>query len=182
MKVEPQYIPEVLHVTPKKFGDERGFFSELYREQALAEFGVPAFVQHNLSRSSKGVLRGLHFQLSDAPLGKFVRCLRGQIFDVAVDIRQGSPTYGRWVGVALSAEALNALYVPDGFAHGFCALSETVDVLYMQTGYYAPDRERSILWNDATIAIEWPITKPILSDKDAAAPQLADVENDFRFR
>lgn len=179
MKVEPQRIPEVLLVTPKKFGDARGFFSELYRAEALAEYDVPPMLQHNLSRSAKGVLRGLHYQLSDSPLGKLVRCVAGVIFDVAVDIRRGSPTYGQWVGAELDAESLRALYVPPGFAHGFCCLSDTADVLYMQTGYYAPDRERGIRWNDPTVAVQWPIEAPTLSERDQKAPLLGDAENDF---
>ncbi len=170
MKVEPQSIPEVLLVTPKKFGDERGFFSELYRAESLAEHGVPPMVQHNLSRSAKGVLRGLHYQLSDAPLGKLVRCLSGRVYDVAVDIRQGSPTYGQWVGCELASDSLQALYVPEGFAPGFCCLSASADVLYMQTGYYAPQRERSIRWDDPTLAVSWPIDTPVLSDEDQRAP------------
>ncbi|MEO1302762.1 MAG: dTDP-4-dehydrorhamnose 3,5-epimerase [Myxococcota bacterium] len=179
MNIEPQEIPEVLLITPKKFGDDRGFFSELYRAAPLAEHNVPGMVQHNLSRSTKGVLRGLHYQLSDAPLGKLVRCLAGSIFDVAVDIRQGSPSYGQWVGVELDAQSLRALYVPEGFAHGFCATSETADVLYMQTGYYSPQHERSIRWDDPSLEVKWPVTKPTLSGKDADAPRLADAENDF---
>jgi len=179
VQVEPQKIPDVLLVTPKKFGDERGFFSELYRESVLHEHGVPPFVQHNLSRSSRGVLRGLHFQLAAAPLGKFVRCLAGRIFDVAVDIRRQSPTYGQWVGAELDAETLRALYVPAGFAHGFCCLSDTADVLYLQTGYYRPDLERGIRWDDPAIGIEWPLDEPTLSDKDKVAKSLAEVEHDF---
>ncbi|MEM6533788.1 MAG: dTDP-4-dehydrorhamnose 3,5-epimerase [Myxococcota bacterium] len=179
MNIEPQEIPDVLLLTPKKFGDDRGFFSELFRAEPLAEYGVPAMVQHNLSRSAKGVLRGLHYQLSAQPLGKLVRCLAGRIFDVAVDIRRESPTYGQWVGAELDSEALQALYVPPGFAHGFCALTETVDVLYMQTGYYSPEHERGFIWNDPDIGVEWPIEDPTLSEKDATAPFLKDAENDF---
>ena len=179
MKIEPQKVPEVLLLTPKKFGDERGFFSELLRVGPLTDYGVPPMLQHNLSRSSKGVLRGLHYQLRAAPLGKLVRCLAGRIFDVAVDVRRSSPTYGHWVGAELNGESLQALYVPEGFAHGFCALTDTVDVLYMQTGYYSPEHERGVIWNDPDIGIDWPVSHPTLSSKDSAAPRLTDAENDF---
>lgn len=182
MRIEPQSIPEILLVTPTKLGDDRGYFAELYREALLGDYGVAAMVQHNFSRSSKGVLRGLHYQLSSAPLGKLIHCLAGRIFDVAVDIRRGSPSYGEWFGIELAPESMCALYVPEGFAHGFCALTDIADVFYSQTGYHAPEFERGIRWNDPTLDIQWPTEHPKLSAKDAAAPGLADADNDFDYR
>lgn len=172
-------LPEVLIVEPKIFGDDRGFFFESYNASAFAEeTGIFAnFVQDNHSKSSKGVLRGLHYQISQ-PQGKLVRAVEGAIFDVAVDIRRGSQTFGDWVGVELSAENKKQLWVPPNFAHGFLVVSETAQVLYKTTDYYAPRHDRSIRWNDKDIAISWPdvgIT-PQLSEKDVNAAALRQAE------
>jgi dTDP-4-dehydrorhamnose 3,5-epimerase len=175
----PQRIPEVLLVGYEKAGDERGFFSETYRADAFTAAGIPPLVQDNHSRSRQGVLRGLHFQKSPHVLGKLVRCARGCIFDVAVDLRQRSPTYGQWVGAELGEDSRTMLWIPVGFAHGFCTLTDVAEVLYRQTDYYAPELERSIRWNDPAIGIRWPVAAPVLSGRDAAAPSLADVDNEF---
>jgi dTDP-4-dehydrorhamnose 3,5-epimerase len=167
-------LPGVLLIEPKVFADERGFFLETWNAARYAEAGLPAaFVQDNHSRSKRGVLRGLHYQQPN-PQGKLVRCSRGAIFDVAVDIRVGSPSFGKWFGVELSEENKRMLWVPEGFAHGFCALTDRADVLYKCTALYDGAADRSILWNDPDIGIEWPIANPQLSPKDAAAPRLKD--------
>jgi len=164
-------------VEPKVFGDERGFFLETFQSERYAvEAGIKLpFVQDNHSRSSKRVLRGLHFQKTK-PQGKLVSVVRGQVYDVAVDIRKGSPTYGQWVGITLSEENKTQLWVPPGFAHGFVVLSELADFVYKCTDYYDPSDEGSILWNDPDLAISWPIDNPILSNKDASADRLADLK------
>lgn len=175
MNVISTEIPEVLIIEPKIFGDDRGFFFESFNYKAFAEkTGVTAeFVQDNHSKSSKNVLRGLHYQLQQ-PQGKLLRVVSGEIFDVAVDIRKGSPTFGKWVGCMLSATNKQQLWVPAGFAHGFLVVSETAEVLYKTTEYYAPSHERCILWNDHDLAIDWPLdgAKPILSAKDNAGQTL----------
>jgi dTDP-4-dehydrorhamnose 3,5-epimerase len=177
MKISPTAIPDVVVLEPKVFGDARGFFLESYNEEAFrqATGTAQAFTQDNHSRSSKGVLRGLHYQ-TQQPQGKLVRVVRGAVFDVAVDIRPTSATFGKWVGVELSEENHRQLWVPPGLAHGFLVLSEVADFLYKTTDYYAPAYERSIAWNDPAIGIEWPLQfgSPVLSAKDAAAPTLAD--------
>jgi dTDP-4-dehydrorhamnose 3,5-epimerase len=179
---QPRDIPEVLLVKGRRFGDARGFFSETFRAEAFAAGGLPPLVQHNHSRSQRGVLRGLHYQLEPCPLGKLVRCARGAIFDVAVDVRRGSPTYGRWVAEELTDEENAMLWVPPGFAHGFLTLSEVADVIYMQSGYWSPDHERSLRWDDPEVAIDWPFTDGVqLSGKDAAAPRLADIDTNFKY-
>jgi dTDP-4-dehydrorhamnose 3,5-epimerase len=171
MKVTRTAIPDVLVIEPKVFGDARGFFFESFNERAFREAtGVDArFVQDNHSRSAKGVLRGLHYQLQQ-PQGKLVRVVRGAVFDVAVDIRRSSPTFGKWVGVELSEENHLQFWVPAGFAHGFVVLSDSADFLYKTTDYYAPQHERCILWNDADLGITWPVERfggaPQLSAKD----------------
>jgi len=177
MKVIPTAIPDVLILEPKVFGDERGFFYESYNKKALEECGIRAvFVQDNHSRSAKNVLRGLHYQIRQ-PQGKLVRVVEGEVFDIAVDIRQSSPTFGRWVGVQLSAKNKRMFWVPVGFAHGFVVLSEYAEFLYKATDYYAPEHERAIRWNDTDIAIEWPLkVEPILSEKDRAAKSFRDAE------
>ncbi len=169
MNEVPTRIPAVKLIEPKVFIDSRGLFFESYNQRTLAQFGIlDAFVQDNQSQSQHGVLRGLHYQI-EQPQGKLIRCLRGEIFDVAVDLRKSSPTFGQWVGVELSGENRRMLWIPSGFAHGFLVLSETADVLYKTTDFYAPKHERTILWNDPTIHIHWPIdTTPILSGKDLA--------------
>ncbi|HQS29789.1 MAG TPA: dTDP-4-dehydrorhamnose 3,5-epimerase [Halothiobacillus sp.] len=177
MKVTPTKIPDVLILEPEVFGDERGFFMESFNARKFAEAtGLDVqFVQDNHSRSAKGVLRGLHYQLQQ-PQGKLVRVVRGAVFDVAVDIRKHSATFGQWVGVELSAENHRQLWVPAGFAHGFLVLSETADFLYKTTDYYAPGHERCIRWDDPTIGIEWPINvPPALSGKDAQGDGLSSV-------
>ena len=170
MKVVPTEIPEVLIIEPKVFEDDRGFFFESFNRRAFAEkTGVEAdFVQDNHSRSSQNVLRGLHYQIQQ-PQGKLVRVVAGAVFDVAVDIRKSAPTFGKWVGCLLSAENKRLLWVPVGFAHGFLVVSQTAEVLYKTTDYYAPGQERCILWNDPDLAINWDLTAPpVLSAKDQA--------------
>ena len=177
MKITPTSLPEVLLIEPKVFGDARGFFYESWNERAFAAAGINAqFVQDNHSRSEQNVLRGLHYQIKQTQ-GKLIRAMAGSIFDVAVDIRRSSPRFGQWVGVHLSAQTHNALWVPAGFAHGFCVVSEFAEVLYKATDFYAPEHERSILWNDPAIGIVWPISgAPLLSPKDADAVPLASAE------
>ena len=167
MKATRLAIPEVVLIEPKVFGDARGFFFESFNQKAFndATGTNHQFVQDNHSRSAKGVLRGLHYQIQQ-PQGKLVRVVRGAVFDVAVDIRKSSPTFGRWVGAELSEDNQHQLWVPPGFAHGFVVLSDLADFLYKTTDYYAPQYERSILWNDSDLNIEWPIDDPILSIKD----------------
>ncbi|WNJ81158.1 dTDP-4-dehydrorhamnose 3,5-epimerase [Cedecea neteri] len=175
MNVIKTAIPEVLIFEPKVFGDDRGFFFESFSQRIFEEAvgRQVAFVQDNHSKSRKGVLRGLHFQKGEHAQGKLVRCTAGEVFDVAVDIRQGSATFGQWVGVHLSAENKRQLWIPEGFAHGFVTLSDTAEFLYKATQYYAPSAEGSILWNDESIGIDWPISQPPeLSAKDAVAPVL----------
>lgn len=174
MKVLPTEIPDVLVLEPRVFGDERGFFMETYNERSFAEkTGVVVnFVQDNHSRSSKNVLRGLHYQIQQAQ-GKLVRAVVGTIWDVAVDLRRSSPTFGQWVGCELSAENKRQFWVPPGFAHGFLVRSDMAEVLYKTTDFYAPQHERSLLWNDPELAIDWNLTEePILSDKDKAGQPL----------
>jgi len=179
MKVTPTAIPEVLLLEPKVFGDARGFFLESYNQKAFAEAtGITAsFVQDNHSRSSKGVLRGLHYQIRQ-PQGKLVRVVRGTVFDVAVDVRRSSPTFGKWVGVELSEDNQQQFWIPPGFAHGFLVLSEFADFLYKTTDYYAPQEERCIAWNDPELAIDWPLEggAAVLSQKDSAGASLAQAE------
>ena len=167
----------LLIIEPKVFGDARGFFYESWNEREFERVGVRAtFVQDNHSRSEKGVLRGLHYQIRQ-PQGKLVRVAEGEIFDVAVDVRRSSSTFGRWESVRLSAQARNMLWIPVGFAHGFCVLSDFAEVLYKATDYYAPEHERCILWSDPEIRIDWPLSgKPMLSHKDAAGVLLRDAE------
>ncbi len=176
MKATPLAIPEVVLIEPKVFGDERGFFYESYNQKAFeAAIGSKVeFVQDNHSRSVKGVLRGLHYQIEQAQ-GKLVRVVQGSVFDVAVDIRKSSPTFGQWVGAILSEENKHQLWVPAGFAHGFLVLSDTAEFLYKTTDYYAPEHERCIAWNDTELNIEWPLdTEPTLSVKDGQGLPLAD--------
>ena len=180
MNVISTSISEVLVIEPKVFGDSRGFFFESFNHKNFSQAtGLDVkFVQDNHSRSVKGVLRGLHYQIRQ-PQGKLVRVVRGQVFDVAVDIRRSSPTFGQWVGVELTEDNYRQLWVPPGFAHGFYVLSDTADFLYKTTDYYFPDLERSLLWNDSAIAVSWPIeaaVSPIISAKDKIAPKLADAE------
>ncbi|HHO68200.1 MAG TPA: dTDP-4-dehydrorhamnose 3,5-epimerase [Gammaproteobacteria bacterium] len=175
MKITPTRLPEVLLIEPDVFGDARGFFMESWHRRRFAGAGLDVnFVQDNHSRSGAGVLRGLHYQLQQ-PQGKLVRVVAGEVFDVAVDIRQGSPTFGQWTGEVLSEDNFRMLYVPPGFAHGFCVLSERADFLYKCTDYYNPGDEYGIAWDDPAIGIEWPGGPFILSDKDRANKPLADM-------
>jgi len=179
MKVIVAEIPDLLIIEPKVFGDDRGVFYESFNEQVWREAtGLEThFVQDNHSRSSRGVLRGLHYQLPPAAQGKLVRCVIGEVFDVAVDIRKGSKTFGKWVGEVLSAENKRQFWIPEGFAHGFLVLSETAEFLYKTTNYYCPEKERSIRWDDPALAISWPSDiSPVLSAKDAIAPLFRSAE------
>lgn len=179
MQVRPTAIPDVLLIEPKVYADDRGFFYESFNENRFRKAtGLDVrFVQDNHSRSVRGVLRGLHYQLPPAAQGKLVRCVVGEVFDVAVDIRRSSPTFGQWVGEYLSTENKRQLWIPAGFAHGFLTLSESAEFLYKTTGYYAPDSERILLWSDPDLAIAWPLHgKPRLAAKDAAGKTLAQVE------
>lgn len=175
-------IPEVILVTPKVFSDSRGFFMQNYQYSVFCENGIKdRFVQDNLSHSVKGVLRGLHYQKNPAAQAKLVSVIQGEIFDVAVDMRKDSPTYGKWVGEYLSSENKKSLYIPCGFAHGFCVLSDEVYFTYKVSHEYAPAEDRGFLWNDSDINILWPkeIENPILSEKDTNQPLLRDADNNF---
>lgn len=182
MKATKTALPDVLLLEPKIFGDARGFFLESYNRKVFAEAAGtnPDFVQDNHSRSGRGVLRGLHYQVRHAQ-GKLVRVVRGSVFDVAVDLRRSSPTFGKWAGVELSEDNQHQLWIPPGFAHGFLVLSETADFLYKTTDYYAGQHERCVAWNDPAIGIEWPLAQlggmdPLLSAKDNQASSLAEAE------
>ena len=178
MKVTPTTIPDVLIIEPKVFGDARGFFYESFNQKAFNEAtGLNAtFVQDNHSRSTKSVLRGLHYQIQN-PQGKLVRVTQGEVFDVAVDLRRSSPGFGKWVGVVLSADNKRQLWIPPGFAHGFVVTSESAEFLYKTTDYWYPEHERSLLWNDLVVGVEWPIEgEPQLAAKDLAGKWLAQAE------
>ncbi|MFP5109851.1 dTDP-4-dehydrorhamnose 3,5-epimerase [Neobacillus sp. C211] len=183
MNVIETSLPGVMIIEPELFGDHRGWFMETYSEGRLQEAGIDVkFVQDNQSFSAaKGTLRGLHYQLHPKAQTKLVRCTKGAIFDVAVDLRKGSHTYGKWFGIELSAENKRQLLIPKGFAHGFLTLSDEVEVQYKVDHLYTPECDRGIIWNDPTIGIEWPVVTPILSTKDEMAPFLADAENNFNF-
>ena len=179
MRFIPTTISDIIFIEPKVFGDERGFFMETYREDTFAEAGIPTkFVQDNHSGSRQGTLRGLHYQLRQAQ-GKLVRVIAGEVFDVAVDIRRNSATFGQWVGVYLSAENRKQLWIPSGFAHGFYVLSEWAEIVYKATNIYAPQWERSLIWNDSAIGIKWPLLNgqlPTLSEKDINGKSLKEAE------
>ena len=182
MDVQTTPLQGVLLFKPDVRQDERGFFLESYSARTLAAHGITTtFVQDNHSRSVKNTLRGLHYQLSPGQV-KLVRVLAGAIFDVAVDIRWGSPTYGQWFGQILSAENFLQMYIPVGFAHGFCVLSETADVGYKCSSYYSPQHERGLMWNDPAFAISWPVTDPILSARDQQQPRVEEAERDFVYQ
>ncbi len=180
MKATALAIPDVLLLEPKVFGDARGFFMETWQARSFAELGIDhVFVQDNHSRSAQGILRGLHYQIHQ-PQGKLVRVVNGAVFDVAVDLRRSSPSFGQWVGTLLSEENKRLLWIPPGFAHGFYVLSNFADFVYKCTDYYAPEHERSLLWNDPALAIDWPLIDgrmPILSNKDAQALPLDQLES-----
>jgi dTDP-4-dehydrorhamnose 3,5-epimerase len=185
MQTVPTTLPGLTILEPRSFPDERGFFTETYRREWHAKAGIPVaeeFIQDNHSRSSRGVVRGMHFHIG-AGVAKLVRCARGRIVDVNVDLRRGSPTYGKWEGVELDDVDMRELYVPVGFAHGFCVLSETADVLYKQTAYYDPAVERGIAWDDPEIGIVWPlpVEELIVSARDREAPRLAEVAAELPF-
>ncbi len=172
MKIIETSIPDVKLIKPRRFDDERGFFQQTYHQKQYQDAGIPAvFVQDNWSHSSKGVLRGLHYQLKH-PQSKLVSVIRGEVFDIAVDIRQGSPTFGKWVGEVLSAGNGHQLYVPEGFAHGFCILSDTADVMYKCSDFYIPEDEYGLRWNDPDLGIEWPDLDFLVSEKDQQAPKM----------
>lgn len=177
MQVRDTDIPDVKEIQPTVHGDERGFFVETYSARRYAEHEIPTrFVQDNWSRSRRGILRGLHYQV-DQSQGKLAQVMSGEVFDVVVDLRRDSETFGRWVGVVLSAEKKNQLWIPAGFAHGFLVLSEFADFVYKCTDYYAPEHERCLSWNDPTVGIEWPLDgEPTLSEKDCNGASLGDVE------
>lgn len=171
-------IPGVILIKAQRFTDARGFFTELYKASEFASHGIPAFVQDNCSHSVRGVLRGLHYQEPPKAQGKLVMAFTGRVFDVAVDIRQDSPTYSKWVGMELSADNGCMLYIPPGLAHGFCVLSEEADFVYKVTEEYTPELERGIIWNDPEIGVQWPIAEPVVSSRDAQLPSLKQVRRD----
>ena len=178
MKFTPLTIPEVILIKPDVYHDKRGFFFESWQKNKFLEAGISLeFVQDNHSRSIRNVLRGIHYQIQQ-PQGKLIRVIAGEVFDVAVDLRRHSPTFGKWVGATLSADNFNLLWIPPGFGHGFLVLSDVAEFVYKATDFYAPQYERSILWNDPDISIEWPLHDelPILSEKDAKAKQLHEAE------
>jgi len=176
-------IPDVILVEPQSFSDDRGFFFESFKESDFFLNGIDKkFVQDNYSHSVNGVIRGLHFQKAPKAQAKLVTVLKGKIFDVAVDIRKNSPTYGKWVSEILSGDTHNLLYVPEGFAHGFCVISDEADVLYKVSNEYSQEHERSIIWNDPKLNIQWPIKKPIISNKDNKLSLLENLDNDFVYR
>ncbi|MEX0650140.1 MAG: dTDP-4-dehydrorhamnose 3,5-epimerase [Candidatus Andersenbacteria bacterium] len=178
----PTEIPEVAYIEPRVFPDDRGEFSELYKASDFAVHGIPGpFVQVNQSISKQNVLRGLHFQNPPRAQSKIVSVMSGEVFDVAVDIRKGSPTYGKWVGRTLTAEKRNLLYIPAGFAHGFCVLSDSATLTYLCTDEYAPEQEAGIIWSDETIGIAWPVQNPLISEKDAAFPSFVEANNQFEY-
>ena len=178
MKIAKTPIPDLLLIQPRVFADERGFFLETFRRRGFEDQGIGLeFVQDNHSRSRKGVLRGLHFQ-KNYPQGKLIYVISGAIFDVALDIRRESPSFGRWHGTVLSDENHHQLWIPPGFAHGFCVISEQVDLVYKCTDYYHPEDEGGIIWNDPELQIEWPIANPIVSEKDSKNPTLRAIEED----
>ena len=176
-------IHDVILVEPQLFSDDRGFFFESFKESDFFSNGIDKnFVQDNFSHSVNGVIRGLHFQKAPKAQAKLVTVLKGKIFDVAVDIRKNSPTYGKWVSEILSGDTHNLLYVPEGFAHGFCVISDEADVLYKVSNEYSQEHERSIIWNDPKLNIQWPIKKPIISNKDNKLSLLENLDNDFVYR
>jgi dTDP-4-dehydrorhamnose 3,5-epimerase len=185
METLPTRISGPILIQPPVFGDERGFFAETYRRQWHAQVSIPAtdeFIQDNHSRSGRGVVRGMHFHIGPG-VAKLVRCARGRILDVLVDLRRGSPSYGEWEGFELDDESMRILYVPVGFAHGFCVLSDVADVIYKQTAYYDPDVERGIAWNDPDVGIRWPLptAELVVSSRDSQAPLLRELAPELPF-
>lgn len=179
----PTAIAEVIVIEPQVFPDERGFFMETYKRSEFVAQGIDeSFVQCNQSRSGRGTLRGLHYQKNPKAQAKLVRALSGEVYDVVVDLRRGMPTYGKWIGATLSAENKKMLYVPAGFAHGFCVTSAEAEIYYMTTAEYAPEAEAGVIWNDPELEIEWPIAEPELSYRDRSWPPLKFADNNFRQR
>ena len=176
---EPYRLPGLLLISGRVVPDERGFFQEGYRADEFLAFGVPPLIQDNMSRSRRGVVRGLHFQKPPRPQGKLVRCVRGRILDVAVDIRRGSPTFGKWASVELSDEANRLLWIPAGFAHGFCTLSEQADVIYKVTEYFSAAHDAGIRWDDPALAVAWPDCAAVVSGKDRRLPLLQEADSGF---
>jgi len=178
----PLEIPGLTLIKPRIFADDRGFFLELYKYSDFSKAGIgKPLVQDNYSRSTKGTLRGLHYQKNPKAQGKLVSCVKGWIYDVAVDIRKGSPYYGKWSGVELTEENKHLFYVPPGFAHGFQVMSETAEVMYKCTEEYSPENDRGVIWNDPDIDVGWPLKNPLLSAKDKMHPLLTDADNNFEF-
>ena len=178
----PAAIADVVVIEPRVFPDDRGFFMETYKRSEFAAHGIDeTFVQCNQSKSARGTLRGLHYQRHPKAQGKLIHALSGEIYDVVVDLRHGSPSYGKWLGVLLSAENKQMIYVPHGFAHGFCVTSDEAEVSYMTTAEYAPEFEAGIIWNDPDLAIDWPIAEPHLSNRDQAWPPFRKADNNFSF-
>ena len=175
-------IQDVILIEPKVFADNRGFFLECYKKSDFVKFGITDnFIQDNHSKSQKGVLRGLHYQNAPRAQSKLIRCIKGEIFDVAVDIRKNSPTYKQWVGVKLNEENKAMLYIPAGFAHGFAVLSDIAEITYKASDEFSPEHDSSILWNDPEINVQWGITEPLISEKDTKSPLLKDAVNDFNY-
>lgn len=181
-RFSPLALPEVILIEPKVFPDDRGFFMETYKYSDFVRNGITErFVQGNHSHSTRHTLRGLHYQKAPRAQGKLVRVVLGQIFDVVVDIRHGSPRYGQWSGVELSADNRKSLYVPPGFAHGACVVSDEASLLYMVTEEYAPECEAGVIWNDPVLAIDWPVQNPVLSERDCGWPCLSAADNNFAY-
>jgi dTDP-4-dehydrorhamnose 3,5-epimerase len=179
MQIEETDIPGVLVVSPKVFGDERGFFLESYNKKVFQQAGIePEFIQDNHSKSTRGVVRGLHYQ-KKFPQGKLIRVIQGEVLDVIVDIRKGSPTFSRWISILLSAENKKQVWIPGGLAHGFAVISETVELCYKATDYYHPEDEAGIRWNDPQLSINWQVQNPLLSEKDRQLPLLDEAEEDL---
>ena len=182
-RFEPLEVPGMILVRPTRHGDHRGFFEEVYKRMAFLEGGIDAeFVQDNVARSSAGVLRGLHFQLPPKAQGKLVRVIRGRVFDVGVDLRKGSPTFGRWAGALLDDEQGALLYLPPGLAHGYCVLSEAADLTYKVTAEFDAALDAGIRWDDADVGVDWPVSEPVLSSRDKGLPLLQDFDSPFRFQ
>jgi len=176
-------IPSLVLIETQSFSDNRGFFQENFKESDFVSNGINTkFVQDNVSRSIKGVLRGLHYQKHPKAQAKLVTAIRGEIFDVAVDIRKGSPTFGKWVSEILSDKNHNSLYIPEGFAHGFCVLSDEADVLYKVNQEYSSENERGIIWNDPKLGIKWPTSQPIVTSKDLQLPSLNEIDSNFEYK
>ena len=178
----PAEIPDVVVIQPRLQRDRRGFFMEFYKRSDFAAHGIAEiFAQSNHSRSPRGVLRGLHYQKRPKAQAKLVRVVMGEVFDVAVDLRRGSPTFGAWVGMSLSADNQKMIYIPQGFAHGFCVVSEEAEVMYMTTEEYSPSHEAGVIWNDPELAIRWPVAAPELADRDRGWPKLRDADHNFEY-